>query len=266
MTPEQNKKRVMLDAGHYGDFNSSPVVKGYYESRRMWILHEYLAEALVGYGFTVGHTRSDEEKDLPVVERGWCASGYDLFLSLHSNACDDSGVDRVEVYRAFDDRCGSSVLAGRLADAVKTAMSVPKASVKTRKSTLGDWEYYGVLRGARAVGCPLYYIVEHSFHTNPYAANWLMSDENLFRLATAEAAAIADYYGVEPPEPFFPAGDVDGDGRVTARDAAMVKRIVLGSYTPGESELARADVDGNGKVNAKDYAMVKRTVTGAARP
>ena len=43
-------------------------------------------------------------------------------------------------------------------------------------------------------------LLEHSFHTNPATARWLMEDENLRRLADAEAACIAEYYGWEAPE------------------------------------------------------------------
>ena len=56
-------------------------------------------------------------------------------------------------------------------------------------------EYYGVLRGSKAVGTKGM-IVEHSFHTNLAAAKWLSSDANLRRMAEAEAADIAAYYGL----------------------------------------------------------------------
>ena len=53
--------------------------------------------------------------------------------------------------------------------------------------------FYGVLRAAAETDCPLYYIVEHSFHTNPAVAGWLMIDSNLPALAVAVAAAIDNY-------------------------------------------------------------------------
>ena len=55
-----------------------------------------------------------------------------------------------------------------------------------------DDEYYGVLHGAKSVGVPAV-ILEHSFHTNTRAANWLLSETNLRRLAKAEANAIVDW-------------------------------------------------------------------------
>lgn len=49
------------------------------------------------------------------------------------------------------------------------------------------------LRAAAETDCPLYYIVEHSFHTNDAVAAWLMLDGNLLALAIAEAYAIDNY-------------------------------------------------------------------------
>ena len=56
-------------------------------------------------------------------------------------------------------------------------------------------EYYGVLRGSKSVGTKGM-ILEHSFHTNLTAAKWLSSNSNLKKMAEAEAAAIAVYYGL----------------------------------------------------------------------
>lgn len=39
------------------------------------------------------HTRMDQTKDLSLTARGKAAEGCDLFISLHSNACNSSSVD-----------------------------------------------------------------------------------------------------------------------------------------------------------------------------
>lgn len=65
----------------------------------------------------------------------------------------------------------------------------------------GGTDYYGVLRGAAAVGTPGI-LMEHSFHTNRRATEWLMQEANLRKLAQAEAQTIAEYFGVtKPAEP-----------------------------------------------------------------
>lgn len=257
--------KIMLDAGHYGDYNRSPVVPAYYESRRMWALHIFLKAALEEYeGCTVDTTRPELDGDLSVYKRGYLAKGYDLFLSLHSNAVGASGseeTDRVSVYAAYDNLNNSHELASRLALGVAELMEVSDGYVKTRKGT--DGEYYGVLRGARKAGCPLFYLIEHSFHTNRRAAEWLMNDNNLKRLAQVEAAIIAGYFGLKKKKVI---GDVDGDGELTANDYIIIKRAVFGMVKLSEAQREVADIDGDGEITANDYILAKRIVFGFYAP
>ena len=55
---------------------------------------------------------------------------------------------------------------------------------------------YGVIRYSANVGVTGM-ILEHSFHTNTRMTNWLLQDDNLRLLAQAEAACIAEYYGLQ---------------------------------------------------------------------
>lgn len=251
----------MLDAGHSGKTNQSPIVREYLESERMWLLCEKLAEELLKYGFEVLKTRSSIGENLGVYERGKKAKNCDLFISLHSNATGASGgekTDRVEVYGAYDNLNNSWELASGLAVAIADLMKVSEGRVKTRKSSNGAREYYGVLRGARAAGCPLFYIIEHSFHTNEKAARWLLDDENLRRLAVLEAAVIAGYYGSSLPEK----GDVNGNGVLDANDIVLIKRAILGSWKLTAEQEKRADYNGDGKLTTLDYVLAKRALLG----
>jgi hypothetical protein len=133
-------------------------------------------------------------------------------------------------------------------------MDIGKSYVKTRKSEKGDYEYYGVMRGARSVGCPLYYIIEHSFHTNERAAKWLMSDENLRKLAIAEATSIAIYFGLEP----FIKGDVNQNGKLDIYDAILVKRAIMDTIRLSDRQLGLADLNDDGKINTYDYIALKK--------
>ena len=250
------KKRIMLDAGHYGKRNRSPVNRDYFESLQMWKLCEYLCEELTKLGFVVLKTREHQAKDKPVVDRGGMAKDCDLFLSLHSDATANGSndIDYVSVYAPFDGINGSHKLAEILASTVAACMDIGKSYVKTRKSEKGDYEYYGVLRGARNAGCPLYYIIEHSFHTNERAAKWLMSDENLRKLAIAEATTIAIYFGLEP----FIKGDVNQNGKLDIYDAILIKRAIMDTVKLSDLQLGLADVNSDGKVNTYDYITLKK--------
>ena len=149
-------------------------------------------------------TRTNGAVDLGLEERGMKAAGYDMFISLHSNASNTESVNRIVVLRDIFDRNQASIFAEQIGNAVMGTMragGLPISAVQTDypgdKVIYEDGvrvNYYGVLRGAAKTDCPLYYIVEHSFHTNTAVANWLMLDSNLMALAIAEADAIDNYF------------------------------------------------------------------------
>ena len=201
--------RIMIDAGHAGAFyNASPVVKGYYESAMAWKLSHALKTALEAWGFEVGMTRTSMDDDPELTVRGRMAKGYDLFLSIHSNAAASETPDAPWIITlAPDNKTGIDEISREVGSAVGSVISgvmgVSAPYYYTKKVDFDrdgngylDDEYYGVLFGAKSVGVPAV-ILEHSFHTNKRATEWLMSDDNLKALAEAEAAALADFYEME---------------------------------------------------------------------
>lgn len=190
--------KICLDAGHYADYNRSPAVPEYYESRMNWKLHLLLKEELEKYGISVITTRTDPETDLPLESRGKASKGCDLFLSLHSNAAGSGIYEDIDYVVAYVMLDGSTDALGKaLSQTVATLMQTRQSpQVKTREGQRG--EYYGVLRGAAAVGTPGI-ILEHSFHTQTRATRWLLEDANLQALAKAEAQTIANHFGLEAP-------------------------------------------------------------------
>ena len=184
--------RICLDAGHYGKYNQSPVDSRYYESDAMWKLHLMQKKYLEEYGVEVVLTRSSQAGDRGLYERGAVSAGCDLFVSSHSNAAGKESVDYPVAYCAINGSADGIGLA--LVQCVEDVMgTVQTARTEHRRGQNGD--YYGVVRGATAVGTPGL-ILEHSFHTNPAATAWLLDDSNLDRLARAEADTIARYYGL----------------------------------------------------------------------
>ena len=190
------KKKICIDAGHYGKYNRSTVVPEYYESDMVWKLHLLQKEILEGYGFEVILTRSRKNTDRPLYDRGYAAEGCVLFISDHSNACSTESVDYPVVYRGYDNIGNCDELAGKLAAVIADTMGTAQAGrTATRRGSSGK-EYYAVLRGARAAGLSDYYILEHSFHTNKKMTEWLLDDSNLRKLAEAECRVIAEHYGM----------------------------------------------------------------------
>ena len=187
---------VTLDAGHYGKYNRSPAVGDYYESDMVWKLHLSLREELEKYGITVRLTRAEQAKDMGLSARGKASEGSDLFLSIHSNAVGNGVNESVDYPLAIVQLDGKgNELGTALAKTIQETMGTTQAGrITTRKGNGG--EYYGVLRGAAAVGT-MGMILEHSFHTNTRATNWLLNDANLQALAQAEAKTIAAWFGLE---------------------------------------------------------------------
>ena len=261
--------RILVDAGHYGKRNQSTVIAEYYESIRMWDLHLLLVDELRKIGFIVDTTREEQGKDLAVTERGKMAKDYDLVISLHSNATDNEEKDRVAVYYQVQTgeqfEIDSKAFAKFIAPILNKAMECSgdwktearKSDYDRDKDGYRD-NYYGFLRGAADVKCTAI-LIEHSYHTNKRATEWLLNDDNLKLLASVEAEAIAEFFEVDVP---FIAGDVDGDGKITQYDYILAKRIFFGTYKPTEEEAKRADVDGDGKVSQYDYIAIKRKFFG----
>ena len=247
--PSHSHPIVVLDAGHYGPNYNKGAAPGYYESARMWELGQIQADLMRRIGIEVIQTRPNRDKDLELTQRGRMAKGADIMESLHSNACSDPTVDRPVGIYIVDDDCGpideqSKAFANLMATAVRNCMDTNgHAQIYSRKSDKdrdGDGkrndDYYGVLYGAHQVGVPAI-IMEHSFHTNPRMAEWLMSDANLQKLALAKTAAYARWFDI-PMEVIasVPAAvrddDLAGEYRVAAtrlnvRDGAGTHNDIL---------------------------------------
>lgn len=200
--------KICLDAGHYGKYNQSPVNKAYWESDFTWKFHLLLKQELERYGVEVITTRQSQAKDLGLEARGRAAKGCDLFLSIHSNACNTESADHPLACCCVSGK--ADVLGDDLAKTVAQCMATTNPARIWKRKGNGNADYYGVLRGAAQVGVPGI-LLEHSFHTNTRATNWLLVDANLKRLAEAEAKVIADYYGLTAQPAQTPATDHQPD-------------------------------------------------------
>lgn len=191
------KIKICLDAGHYGKYNQSPAVKTYYEAEAMWKLHLKLKAALESYGIDVITTRADQAKDYGLKARGQLSKGCNLFLSLHSNATGSTTNDSVDYPLVIVPIDGSGdALGKKLAKCIKEVMGTKEdGRIWSKKSDSGK-NWYGVINGADSVGVTGL-ILEHSFHTNTKMAKWLLNEDNLDKLAKAEAEVIANYYGLK---------------------------------------------------------------------
>lgn len=194
--------KVVLDAGHGKTGNPYPPQKGFYEGTQMWKLANYLKTELEAYGIEVITTRPDINDNPSLLTRGQTAgkNKCDLFLSLHSNApasaSDTKTTGSVVYYSVTDPK--NKILADKLGNKVSELMGhYYRGSLTRTYENNKNIDYYGVIRASAQSGCKCAILIEHGFHTNPKDSGFLIVDENLKKLAIAEAEIIADYFGVK---------------------------------------------------------------------
>lgn len=249
-------KTVYLDPGHYSDHYNAGAAKGYYESLQMWKLHKYLKQALENKDIKVKVSRTDINDNPTLTARGSGAAGCDLFISLHSNAESTGTASRATVYymvphagTTVDDR--SLAAAVILAAEIESVMGI-SGMIESKKSDRDkdkngklDDNYYTVLDTSFKVGVPGL-LIEHGFHTHKRTAEWLMSDDNLKKLAKAEAEAIEHYFA--ETDGAYTAPSNTGNKVIKTVAAEKFDKDIAGKYivtAKSGLKLRTAPVDGN---------------------
>ena len=185
--------KIVVDAGHGQGDNVG--VGSYREGTQMWYLAQYLQEELERQGHTVVNTRPLITNKPSLSDRGAMAKGFDIFMSIHSNANSNPAIRGAIIYDSVADAVDN--MESELVAAIAKTMGTLNKGVTGRESNVTpDTDYYGVLRSAVRNGCKNAMLIEHSYHTNPEDATWLMSHDNLKALAKAEADVVTKYYPV----------------------------------------------------------------------
>ena len=186
--------KICLDAGHDGKYNQSSVVPAYYESDFNWKLYTKLKVQLEQYDIEVIGTRDNQNIEMGTKTRGRFAKDCAAFFSLHANWAERESADHVVIYEMLGKK--KHDLAVELAETInKTMGTKEKYDIRTKQKDSGG-EWYGVLQGCEQVSNENGFILEHSFYSNKAMATWMMDDDNIGKLAEAEAAVIAKYFGV----------------------------------------------------------------------
>jgi len=181
----------MIDPGH-SPGNANGGKNGYKEHAGMWKLSNYLKDILMASGVGVALTRT-ADRDPPLETRGGMAGGADLFISQHSNAY-NGAVRGVECFHSVK-YPNDKITAAKMTAAVSAVMGNPDRGAKTRAGNDGK-DYYGVIRAAVAAGCPQAFLMESGFHDNEQDEAFLLVDENLKRIAQAQANVILEALGI----------------------------------------------------------------------
>lgn len=196
--------KITIDAGHGQYGNRSANNPAYTEGTQMWKLANKLKTSLESYGFEVVTTRPSIKDDPSLSERGSMAgkNGSCMFLSLHSNAPapESNGTYSTKptgsvIYYSMT-RSENKTLADKLGNKVSEIMGhYYRGSLTREYPGVPGVDYYGVIRSASQSGCKCAMLIEHGFHTNIADSNFLLVDDNLQKIADAEAGIIAEYFG-----------------------------------------------------------------------
>lgn len=180
--------KIILDAGHgQGAAHNRGSVIGN-EGDNNYAFSLALKKELEKYGIQVGLTRPNAAQDPSLEARGIAGKGYDMFISLHSNAAAAS-VRGTEIYNSVQRPAPSGLVSALVAD-ISKFFGHHNRGVKTREWNNGD--YYGVLRSNLAkVG----FLIEYGFHTNRQDAEIYVNKRQ--ELAEITASRIAEHYGLK---------------------------------------------------------------------
>lgn len=154
---------------------------------------KYLKPELEKYGHIVKMTR-DKINDNPNLEqRGKMAKGYDLLLSLHTNAGGNGS--GTEIWDDVNPKYSNKALADKLCEAISKVLEIPNRGVKYRKNNSGS-NWYGILRNGMAKSNM---IIEHCFHDNFNDVTKYVS--KLPHIAQATTKTINEFYGASQAIP-----------------------------------------------------------------
>ncbi|WP_425538184.1 cell wall-binding repeat-containing protein [Microaceticoccus formicicus] len=202
--------RILLDQGHGVNYNKG-IVEGYFEGTAMYWYGLILKNELEKYGFDVKTTRNDieaEERSLigskysstngiSLQQRGAMGEGYDLLLSLHTNALawNTPNYQKARGTEIFDSTTSPRKdLAEKLCTMIAEHFGHTNRGVKYKFDEDGSGaNWYGVLRHSKATHSML---VEHGFHTNEDDCTLLMDREFKIEMAQKTAKLLAEYYGM----------------------------------------------------------------------
>lgn len=187
--------KILLDPGHGAGpshnrgFKNIPGFNYCNEGDCNYIYSLKLKQALEKYGFIVATTRANRFENPNLATRGRMGKGYDLLISLHSNAANGQATG-VEIYDSTNPKENSKTLTDKLCKVIAATLGTNNRGTKYRKNSHGS-NFYGILRYGSA---KRNFIIEHVFHDN--YADCKKYVDNLDSLAKATAQTLAEFYGL----------------------------------------------------------------------
>lgn len=279
---------IVLDSGHGakdpGAINNN---LGLYERNQVWKITNYLKGYLEAYKDTKVYMTypkyTETGKTLTRKERSDIMKKYnaDLGISLHIDSSTDTSLRGATAYvsghpkfKSSMTRLGNNMLANL------SKLGIKSNGVKTRPDpTEPPYEdgtprdYYGMIMYPTEYGIPAI-LLEHCYISNSEDCKFIDSDEDLKKIAKADADAIVSYLNLSnantPSDDYsniktdvgkkaigeYRYGDINKDGKIDTKDARLALLNYVGKEKFTDEQKTLGDVNKDKKVDTKDARQI----------
>lgn len=247
---------VIIDAGH-GSIDGGANQNGVEEEDMNWSIATSLKAELQSYwGVKVYLTRGSSEYNSNTGRgRFGLSLNADLVVSIHNNS-GSATASGVEVYGTVNPAHSAMVSQlGKMICAKVSALGLRNGGYRTRTSGSDSTrDYYTLIDEAVRAGIPAM-IVEHCYLSNPTDAAFISNPVNRKKVATADATAIAEYFGLVKR-------GVSNEGSLTLNRTYSALFVSSSQGTYSTSNPAVAVVDANGVITAvgEGTATISHTI------
>ncbi|MDR1629591.1 MAG: N-acetylmuramoyl-L-alanine amidase [Oscillospiraceae bacterium] len=180
------------------------------------------------------------------------AWGADYYLAMHRNSA-GSGATGNEIWVVSNASQNTILKAKAILDAVCSVDGLPNRGVKKGAPNYTD---FGVNRDSVMASA----LLELGFISNE--KDNAVFDKSIGEYAKVIAKALCEIVGVVFKEKPALAGDVDGDGKITAADARTALRASAGLEALSEEQKKAADMNGDNVITAADARDILRKSAG----
>lgn len=235
---------VIIDPGH-GSIDGGANQNGIKEESMNWSIATSLkAELQTYWGVKVYLTRGSSEYNSNTGRgRFGLALNADLVVSIHNNS-GSATASGVEVYGTVNPTHSAMVSKlGKMICAKVSAVGLHNGGYRTRTSSSdSSRDFYTLIDEAVRAGIPAM-IVEHCYLSNPTDAAFISNAVNRKKVATADATAIAEYFGLVKR-------GVSNGGSLTLNRTYSALFVSTAQGTFSTSNPSVAVVDANGVITA----------------
>ncbi len=230
---------VVLDPGHGGS-NEGGVYGGFTEKDLTLKVALAMKNELEKYeNITVYLTRTSDV-DMSLEERVDYAEsvGADFFFCLHFNMSAEHTLYGAECWvSAYGDCYAKGYDFATIENDMLTELGLYDRGIKTRISSSGNSDYYGVIRRATAIGMPSV-IIEHCHLDNAMDDPFIDSDSWPERYGVLDATAVAEYFGLKSEEL-----GVDYGGVIYSAVETPASTVLPDTTAPDACTVTRAVID-----------------------